>query len=54
MKIGDLYRDEHDFGLMILVQFLDKNAVALYHPEDEKTYVYCDEDQRFLVKVEDG
>ena len=52
MKIGDLYVDSEDFGLMIVVQFLDNNAVALYHPEDNQRYVYCEEDQKFLVKIE--
>ena len=53
MKIGDLYRDSEDFGLMIVVQLLDNNAVALYHPEDNTRYVYCEEDQKFLLKIED-
>ena len=53
MKIGDLYRDSEDFGLMIVVQLLDNNAVALYHPEDNQRYVYCEEDQKFLLKIED-
>ena len=58
MKLGDLYRDREDFGLMIVVGFLEPaeghghNAVALYHPEDEERYIYTQEDQKYLVRIE--
>ena len=58
MKIGDLYRDREDWGPMIVVGFLSpaeghgENAVALYHPEDEKRYIYTEEDRKYLVRIE--
>ena len=51
MKIGDLYKDKEDFGLMIVVGFSANNTVALYHPEDNERYEYSEADQVYLVKV---
>ena len=52
MKLGDLFRDREDFGLMILVRFTKRNSVFLYHPVDDQMYEYFKHDQKYLIKVE--